>query len=274
MDVMEDLAVPLPGRVTAELLGVPAADQAQFSRWTRDQVRVYDRAGTAHERVAVMRQVQASLLEMQAYLEAVIAERRRGRRDDLITALVTVEEAGDRLSVDEMVVMINSVLMGGNNSTAHLIGNAILTLCRHPAELARLRREPALLRPALEEVLRFESLVQSTSRVARERLAVGGQTLEAGDALMVLFGAANRDAAVFPDPDRFDVARQPNRHLTLGHGAHFCLGAALGRAEAQAAVGAVVGRCAALALESDAVEWLPGFNFRGPKTLPVRFQPA
>ncbi|HET9014549.1 MAG TPA: cytochrome P450 [Thermomicrobiaceae bacterium] len=274
MDVMEDLAVPLPGRVIADMLGVPGADQEQFSRWARDQVRVYDRAGTANDRIAVMRQGQASMLEMKAYLEAVIEERRHERRDDLVTMLVTVEEEGDRLSVDEMIVMINSLLTGGNNSTAHLIGNAILTLCRHPEELARLRRDPELIRTAIEEVLRFESPVQSTTRVARERIEIGGQTIAAGDGITVLFGAANRDEAVFPEPGRFDVARQPNRQLTFAHGPHFCLGAALARAEAQSAVGAVIRRCADLELVSDEVEWLPGFTFRGPKTLPVRFRAA
>ena len=274
MDVVRDLAVPLPGRVIADMLGVPAADQVAFSRWSRDQVRVYDRAGTANDRIAVMRRGQASMLEMKAYLEAVIEERRRAPSEDLITMLVTVEEAGDRLTVDEMVVMIIALLVGGNNSTAHLIGNAVLTLARYPEELARVRQNPALTRTAIEEVLRFESPVQATTRVARERIELGGRTIEDGDGITVLFGSANRDEAQFLEPERFDVARQPNRHLTFAHGAHFCLGAALARAEAQAAVRAVIQRCAGLELASPDVAWLPGFAFRGPKALPVRFRPA
>ncbi|HEX5501575.1 MAG TPA: cytochrome P450 [Thermomicrobiales bacterium] len=269
LDVIADLATPLPGRVIADMLGVPAADQERFSRWSRDQVRVYDRPGTVHERVAIMRRGQASMLELRAYLEGVIAARRAAPRDDLVSTLVAAEEQGDRLSTDELVVMIIALLVGGNNSTAHLIGNAVLTLLRHPAALARLRAEPALVRPAIEEVLRFESPVQATSRVAREAIPLGGRTIAPGQGISLLFGAANRDPAQFADPDTFDLARQPNRHLTFAHGPHFCLGAALARAEAQAAVLALIARCPDLALATDRVEWLPGFSFRGLKALPV-----
>lgn len=272
MDVMHDVAAPLPGWVIADMLGVPREDQEDFTRWSRDQVRVYDRSGTMHERIPIMRQGQVSMLEMKAYLEEVIAARRKEPREDLITMMIEAEEAGDRLTTDEMVVMCIALLVGGNNSTAHLIGNAILTLARHPAAMAHLRANPDLIRPTIEEVMRFDSPVQATSRVAREPIAIGGQTIEAGQNIYVLLGSANHDAAQFPDPGRFDIARQPNRHLTFAHGAHFCLGAAVARAEAQTAVLTIVQRCHDLQLARDRVDWIEGFAFRGPKSLPVIFR--
>ena len=272
MDVVQDVAVPLPGWVIADMLGVPKEDQEDFTRWSRDQVRVYDRSGTMHERIPIMRQGQASMLAMKAYLEDVIAARRREPREDLITMMIQEEEMGDRLTTDEMVVMCIALLVGGNNSTAHLIGNAILTLARHPEAIAQLRADPALIRPAIEEVMRYDSPVQATSRVAREAIDVGGQTIEAGQNIYVLFGSANRDEAQFPDPTRFDITRTPNRHLTFAHGPHFCLGAAVARAEAQSAVLTIVQRCAGLQLASEHVDWIEGFAFRGPKSLPVTFR--
>jgi hypothetical protein len=171
-----------------------------------------------------------------------------------------------------MVVMCIALLVGGNNSTAHLIGNAILTLARHPESLAQLRANPDLIRPAIEEVMRYDSPVQATSRVAREPIEIGDQTIEPGQNIYLLFGSANRDDARFPEPERFDITRQPNRHLTFAHGPHFCLGAAVARAEAQTAVLTIARRCADLHLASDHVDWIEGFAFRGPQSLPVTFR--
>jgi cytochrome P450 len=271
LDIMHDLATLVPSYVIASMLGVPAADHALFTRWSADQVRVYDRIGTAGDRVTVMRQGQASMLEMKAYLEAIMAARRTDPRDDLITMLITVEEQGDRLTSDEVIAMIIAILVGGNNSTAHLIGNAIYTLLHHPGDLARLRAEPDLIRPAIEEVMRYESPVQATSRVAKEAIPIRDQTIEPGQNVAVLFGAANRDGAQFPAPDTFIIDRQPNRHLTFAHGPHFCLGGALARAEAQTAVLTAVQRLPNLALATDLVEWNPGFAFRSLTALPVMF---
>ena len=275
MDVSEDIAALLPGWAIADILGIPADDQPIFTRWARDQVRIYDRAGVGPaERVAVMRQGQRSMLEMRAYLEGIIAARRQEPRDDLITELVQAEEQGDRLSEDELFGMCVALLVGGNNSTAHLIANAILTFIRHPEALARVRADPSLIRTAVEEVLRFESPVQATSRVVKERMAFQGATFEAGQGIVVLFGSANRDGGQFPDPDRFDITRQPNRHLTLAHGPHFCLGASIARTVSQVGILTTIQRCADMQLVEDRVEWLEGFAFRGPKRLPITFRPA
>jgi pimeloyl-[acyl-carrier protein] synthase len=274
MDVMRDYATPLPGWTIADTLGIPVDEQQAFTRWSHDQVRIYDRPGTAHERIAVMRQGQKSMLEMKAYLEEVIEQRRREPREDLITELVAAEEQGDRLTVDEMVVMVIALLVGGNNSTAHVIGNAILTLTRHSESVDMLRARPELIRSAVEEVLRFESPVQATSRVATDDIELGGQVINAGQNVSLLFGSANRDESQFNDPDRFDLERHPNRHLTFAHGPHFCLGSALARNVAQVAVQRVVERCVDLRRVHDDVVWSDGFSFRSVKTLPVTFRPS
>ncbi len=269
VDIMRDFATPLPGWVTGDVLGVPVERQQQFSDWSHDQVRIYDRLGTVHDRVAVMRQGQASMLAMKAYLEEIIEQRRREPADDVITTLVQAEEAGDRLTNDEMVVMVVAILVGGNNSTAHLIGNAILTLLRQPDALARLRDDQTLIRPAIEEIMRFESPVQSTSRVAKESIDLAGQTIEPGSNVHVLLASGNRDESQFPNPDQFVIDRSPNRHLTFAHGPHYCLGTSLARTIAQTAVLTLITRCPEMKLASDTPDWNDGFSFRSLKTLPV-----
>jgi hypothetical protein len=272
MDVMADYAVHLPRWVIGDLLGVPTQDQAKFVEWAHDQVLVYDRAGTANDRINIMRQGQRAMLEMKAYLEAVIEERRREPREDLLTQLIQAEEQGDTLSNDELIIMVVALLVGGNNSTAHVIGDAILTLLRHPESLERLKADPALMRTALEEVMRYESPVQTTSRVVKERMEFGGHTFEVRDNVNVLLGSGNRDGAQFPDPDTFIIDRAPNRHLTFSHGPHYCLGTSVARATAQTAVLTLVQRLDDLQLVSDTVEWIPGFAFHSPKSLPVTFR--
>ena len=274
MEVMDDLATQLPGWAITDILGVPHDDQPRFTRWARDQVLIYDRAGMTQDRTAIMRQGQRSMLEMRAYLAEVIEARRQEPRDDLISELVQAEEHGDRLSPDELFGMCVALLVGGNNSTAHLIGNAILTLIHHPEALAHLRANPALIRPLTEEVLRYDSPVQATSRVVRETMDYGGQVFEAGQGIVVLFGSGNRDEAQFTDPTTFDPTRQPNRHLTFAHGPHFCLGVAIARLVSQVGILTLVERCDDLKLVRDDVTWLPGFAFRGPAALPITFRAA
>ena len=273
MDVMEEIASALPGWAIADILGIPADEQGFFTRWARDQVRVYDRAGVSPaDRVNVMRQGQASMLEMRAYLEGVINARRAEPCDDLISELLLAESEGDRLSQDELFAMCVALLVGGNNSTAHLIGNAVLTLIRHPEALAQILADPALIRPAVEEVMRYESPVQATSRIVKEAMEFKGQQFEAGQGIVVLFGSANRDPEQFAEPDRFDITRQPNRHLTFAHGPHFCLGASIARTVAQVGILTTIQRCADMKLVDERIEWLEGFAFRGPKTLQVTFR--
>jgi pimeloyl-[acyl-carrier protein] synthase len=271
MDVMTDVATKLPGWAITNILGVPYDDQPRFTRWAREQVRIFDRAGTVNDRVAIMRQGQASMLEMREYLDVIIEQRHRDPQDDLLTELVQAEEQGDRLSPDELFGLCLALLIGGNNSTAHLIGNAILTFARHPDALAQLLAQPDLIAPATEEVMRYDSPVQGTSRVVKETMDFKGDTLEAGQGIFVLFGSANRDEAQFTNPTTFEMTRQPNRHLTFAHGPHFCLGVSIARTVAQVGILALLQRCRNLKLVSEKIEWLPGFAFRGPHTLPITF---
>jgi pimeloyl-[acyl-carrier protein] synthase len=268
-DVMADLATPLPSWVIADTLGVPMSDQADFTRWAASQVRVYDRPGTVHDRVEVMRKGQADMLEMKAYLEEVIVERRKSPADDLLTLLVQAEQDGDRLTTDELVVMCVALLIGGNNSTAHLIGNVALTLLRHPVAAEALRADPALIRTTVEEVLRFESPVQATSRVATEDFEFHGKTIRAGDNISLLIGSANRDPDQFPDADRFDQRRHPNRHLTFAHGPHFCVGSALARNTTQIAILSLIQRFPSLEMVDPVPAWAPGYSFRHLASLQV-----
>jgi hypothetical protein len=274
MEVMADYAAKIPSWVIADLLGVPMQEQAEFTRWAHDQVLVYDRPGTAHDRVAVMRRGQTSMLEMKHYLERVIEERRREPREDLLSELILAEEQGDRLSNDELVIMVVALLVGGNNSTAHLIGNAVYTLLRHPEALEQLRAEPELIRTTIEEVLRFESPVQATSRVVKEDMTFGGQELRAGQNIHVLLGSGNRDETQFAEPDTFNPTRHPNRHLTFAHGPHYCLGTSVARAVAQTAVLTLVQCCDDLRLLPERVTWIPGFSFHSVESLPISFRAA
>ena len=274
MDVMADVATKLPGWAITDILGVPYEDQPRFTRWARDQVAIYDRAGLTQDRVGIMRQGQKSMLEMKAYLEVVIEQRRIDPRDDLISELVMAEEQGDRLSLDELFGMCVALLVGGNNSTSHLIGNAILTFAHQPEALAQLLADPNLIAPATEEVMRYDSPVQATSRVVKETMSFKGETFEAGQGIVVLFGSGNRDETQFANPTVFEMTRQPNRHLTFAHGPHFCLGVSIARTVSQIGILALLQRCASLKLVSERVEWLPGFAFRGPHTLPVTFEAA
>jgi cytochrome P450 len=211
------------------------------------------------------------MLEMREFLLGEIEARRSAPRDDLLTMLVEAEAEGDRLSNDELVAMVVALLVGGNNSTAHAIGNAVLTFIRQPEARERLLAEPELIRPAIEEVLRFESPVQATSRVAKEAIEVGGEMIQAGDNVSLLLGSANRDASQFPDADTFLIDRHPNRHLTFAHGPHFCLGSALARNVTQLATLSLLQRCRNIELATDMLQWNEGFSFRSLKTLPVRF---
>ncbi len=270
MDVMGDFATPLPGWTIADTLGIPQDRQDDFTRWARDQVLIYDRLGTG-DRVAIMRQGQASMLEMKAYLEEVIEERRQNPQNDLLTELVQAEEAGDRLTMNEMVVMVVALLIGGNNSTAHLIGNSILTLIRHPEDRARLLAEPDLIRTAVEEVMRYESPVMTTSRIALEDMELHGQQIRKGDNVNLMIASANRDPRQFDNPDTYIIDRRPNRHLTFAHGPHFCLGSALARNVSQIAVMSAIQRCPNMQLVSEEINWARGFAFRHARTLPVVF---
>jgi cytochrome P450 len=268
MDVIADLGDPLPAIVTAELLGVPTSDWRQLTSWSTDFAEAL---GNFQHNPDHSARVLQSLDEMCAYFRAAIREHQAHPEDDLISALLSAEVDGDCLAEEEAVANSIMLMTGGQETTTNLIGNGLLTLLRHPEQLERLRADPALIPTAIEELLRFESPIQYTSRLAPEDAQMGGKTIRKGQAVIAVMGAANRDPERFPDPDRLDIRRQDNRHLAFAWAAHFCFGAPLARLEGDVAFSTLLRRMPNLALESGPVSWRENLGFRGLTTLPVTF---
>ena len=267
MDVIADLGAPLPLIAIAELLGLPTSDQAQLKVWSDRFVTFID--GTTRE--AGLEEAAVATRELRLYLSRFVELRREDPRDDLLSGLIQAHEAGDQLTEEELYATVILLLAAGHETTTNLIGNGILGLLENPGELRKLRGSPALLRPAVEELLRYDSPVQITSRRPKVDLRIDGSTIPAGEEINTSLGAANRDPEVFPHPDRLDLARGDTRHLSFGLGVHFCLGTALARLEGQLAIGSVVERMPELALATDKLEWRPGIVLRGLEALPVHF---
>lgn len=269
MDLIDDYAFPLPITVIAELMGVPAADRDRFRAWS--SAVVTDRtAPGALEALAVASQA------FVAYLRDLFEERRRNPRPDLVTALVEAEEAGDRLDEDELLSTVFLLLVAGHETTVNLIGNGMLALLTRPEELRRLRDDPSLLAPAIEELLRFDGPVEtSTFRFAAETVELAGVTIPRGAPVLVVLGSANRDAARFADADQLLLDRRDNDHLAFGHGIHYCLGASLARLEGQIAIGTLLRRLPSmrLAVPLEQLEWRQSLLIRGMVRCPVRFDP-
>jgi cytochrome P450 PksS len=237
-DLIRDYALPIPATVIAEMLGVPAGDRHKFHRWSKAMVSA-DPFGW--RRFLVVPHVWAFL----RYIRRLIRAKRAVPGDDLLTALVRAEEAGNRMSEDELVAMTFLLLVAGHETTVNLIGNGVLALLEHPDQLARLRADLSLVRPAVEELLRYGSpLETATERFAREDVTIAGVTIPRGALVYAALASANRDGRQFPDPDRLDITREPNRHLSFGLGPHFCLGAPLARLEGQVAIAALLRRAA------------------------------
>ena len=271
MELIEDLAYPLPVAVIAGMLGVPRDDWPRFREWSRVLVSSLDPVALPDsDQISAVRAAEDALSE---YLSGVVAERRRAPRDDLISALIAVEERGDVLNERELLVMLNLLLVAGHETTVNLIGNGMLALLRNPEQLALLRRRPELLESAVEELLRFDSPVQLTGRIAAEACAVGGQQIGRGQLILALLGAANRDPQQFPDPDRLDLTRSPNQHFSFGRGIHFCLGAPLARLEGRIALGSLVSRFAELRQVGEAARGQT-ITLRGLTRLPLAVAPA
>jgi len=268
MEVIADLARPLPAIVTAELLGVPISDWRQLTAWSADFAQVLGNFQHNPERAP---QVLRSLGEMTAYFQAAVAQQRVHPREGLIGALLTAEVDGDRLSEEEVVANTIVTMVGGQETTTNLIGNSILTLLRHPEELERLRGDLSLLPPAVEELLRYESPSQHTARLAPEDVVLGGKLISKRQAVIAVMGAANRDPERFAEPDRLDLGRQDNRHVAFAWAAHFCFGAPLARIEGQVALEAVLRRMPRLRLAGGPLQWRENLGLRGLTALPVKF---
>jgi cytochrome P450 len=270
MDVIEEFAYPIPVNVICELLGVPVADHERFKGWSLDIARGLDSIYLPADS-EVPRRSAASRHAISDYFRDLIARRRAAPRGDLLSALIAAEEAGDKLNEEELLATCILILIAGHETTVNLIGNGVLALLRNPDELRRLRATPGLITSAVEELLRYDGPVQRTARVASAEATIGGRTIARGEMVMPFIGAADRDPAQFPDPDRLDLTRGDNRHIAFGWGIHFCLGAPLARLEGQIAIDALVRRLPRLELVDDKAEYRQSLTLRGLKTLPVKF---
>jgi len=265
-DVITDYAAPLPTVVIAEMLGVDAADQAQFKLWSDALVHSFNPRRTPAQEA----ELDAARAGLFGYLQRVVDARRATRRSDLISALVSAEELGDRLSEQEIISICNLLLVAGNVTTTDLIGNGMFALLRHPAQMAALRAEPALIRNAVEEMLRFDPPVVTTGRLAQAPMEVGGMLVGPGETVTACIMAAAHDPAAHADPHRFDIRREDTSHMAFGGGAHFCLGAPLARAEAQIAISTLLARFPALRIDpAYTVEHKSAPVFNGLAALPV-----
>jgi cytochrome P450 len=270
MDLIEEFAYPIPVNVICEMLGVPVEDHERFKGWSLDIARGLDSVWLPPES-EIPKRSGAARHAIGDYMRGLIAERRASPRGDLLSALITAEEAGDKLSEDELIATCILLLIAGHETTVNLIGNGTLALLRHPEELRRLRETPGLITSAVEEVLRYDGPVQRTARITSTEVTIGGRTIPKGEMVMPFIGAADRDPSQFPDPDRLDLGRADNRHIAFGWGIHFCLGAPLARVEGQIAIDTLVRRLPRLALVNDEPEHRQSLTLRGLKALPVTF---
>jgi cytochrome P450 len=268
MDVIADLAEPLPRAVIGELLGIPEAHRPACATWSAAVARSLDALPVPEDRPLVA-EGQAARRVLGGYVRELIASRRARPGSDLVSTLVETADQDGLLSDSELVAMTVLLLVAGTETTVSLIGTTVWALLRHPAELARLREAPWLLPATVEEAVRWESPVQRTWRIATTDVALAGQTIPRGALVVLLLGAANRDPARFSDPDRFDVLRRDLGHVAFGAGVHVCLGAALARLETQVAVSALLRRLPSLQLATEQPVWRPTATLRGLATLPV-----
>ncbi|HEX6292595.1 MAG TPA: cytochrome P450 [Herpetosiphonaceae bacterium] len=270
IELMHQFAHPLPAMVIAQLLGVANEDQAKFVQWSDELAVFICSANPTYEEACLG---QNAILSMIAYLEDVVAERRQHPGDDLISQLVNVEDHDDMLTVEEIFSQCVLFLFAGHETTRNLIGNGLQTLLHHPDQVALLRRNPSLIKGALEEMVRYECPVQLIARIAIEDMEIHGAQIKRGQTVAVVLGSANRDPEQFSDPDRFDITRIGSRPVSFGHGAHVCIGMALAYVEAGVALTTLLERLPNLRLVNATPDWSPTFLFRSLRSLPLAFEP-
>ncbi len=266
-DFMAAFARLLPVRVIGRILSLPSADDERLMRWS-DAISVVIEP-TAGRRIKAV--ANEAVVELQAYLRERVAQHTPRGEGDLLGDLIRAEEGGDRLSEDELIANTVLLLVAGHETTTHLIGNGMLALLRHPDQLARLRAQPELLETAVEEMLRYDGPANTNGRVAHENIEVSGVRIEAGQVMLCMLGAANRDPEVFENPDALDVGRDPNPHVTFGGGVHHCVGASLARLEARVAFAKLLERFGHIELaDASAPVWRDLINIRGLSALRLR----
>jgi cytochrome P450 len=273
MDFAADFSAPLAMRVIAGMLGIATEDWPRYKRWN-DKILglTFTRSGGEQAQQA-MRDFHEVTGEMSAYLAETVIARRKSRNSDLLTRLLEAEVDGARLTHEEILAFFRLLMFAGQETTTNLLNNAVLCFLEHPDQLSRLRQAPQLLPSAIEEVLRYRSPFQWMMRTSLRAVEVHGTAIPKGAFVLPVVGAANRDPQRFPHPDRFDIARDPNRHVAFGHGIHFCLGAALARLEARIALSDLLSRFESFQYAGDG-PWLPrdGLIAHGPANLPIRFE--
>ena len=264
VELIREYALALPVAIIAELLGIPPEDRYKFQKWSHTMTSV--------SAVTDVVRVIPAVWQFSRYLRRLFKQRRADPRDDLVTALVQTEEAGDMLSEDELLAMVVLLLIAGHETTVNLIGSGTLALLEHPKQMDLLRQNPALIKPAVEELLRYCSPVDlATERYAGEDITIGDVAIPRGGMVLGVLGSANRDERQFADPDRLDITREPNRHLAFGHGIHFCLGSPLARMEGQIAIATLLQRVPNLRLKNapETLRWRKELFLRGLEQLPI-----
>lgn len=265
-DLIARLAKPLPAVVISEMLGVPSADHGLMVGWS-DSIANFQATATAE--LARVEEGGRAIHDLEEYFRDLLAERRKVPRDDLISALASVEEGGAGLSEPELLSMCTTLMVAGHETTRNLLGNALVCLFREPRQLKLVQENPSLLPQAIEEVLRFESPIQRGWRRIGRDTELRGQLLREGELVFMMLGAANRDPEVVEQPDHFDVERPPGRHLAFGFGIHFCLGAPLARMEGQVALEKLFEQMPKIAPDAPGFEWNQSVHLRGVKRLLV-----
>lgn len=268
MEVIGDLAYPLPATVICELLGVPAADRDLNRRWAAAVAATIDPMCSD----AQVQAAEAAMAEWDPYIRALLAERRRAPGEALLDAMLAVEDDDTRLSEDEIAANATFLFLAGHETTTNLIGNGLYALLRHPDQLGKLRAEPALVENAIEELLRFDSPVQLASRVALEAIEIEGVMVDREVPILAVLASANRDPRRFERPDELDIARADPKPLSFGGGAHYCVGAALARLESKYAFEQLVTRPRRIELAAEQVAWRPSLSLRGLVALPIALQ--
>ena len=269
LEVIEELAYPLPVIIISEMLGVPTEDHLSFSAWSRELARSLDPDFALPPEVQERRKRASD--EFREYFTQLIARRRLEPRDDLLSALIAAEDEGQKLTEEELLETCILLLIAGHETTVNLIGNGALALLRNPDQLHMLRDEPSLIKAAVEELLRYDPPVQLTGRFALSDIELGDAVIPAGTQTVLLIGGANRDPVQFTNPDVLDLRREDNRHLAFGMGVHFCLGAPLARVEGQIALLAFAERFDGPELAAEPV-YKENITLRGLASLPLRFR--
>jgi cytochrome P450 len=272
VDLAGEFSSPLPAMVISEMMGMPLSDLGMFKRWSDAILDLsYTIAGGEQMRQASLDFLTANS-EMRDYLQELVADRKRSSKDDLLSRLVDAEVDGERLTEDELLRFFQLLIVAGTETTTNLINNALLCFMENPEQLAVLREEPGLMGSAIEEVLRYRSPLQAAFRATNRDIELHGRTIPAGQFVLAMLGAANRDSLHFAQPNKFDIKRDPNPHIAFGHGIHFCLGAALSRLEARIALPDFLSRVKHFELGTEE-PLMPrkAFHVHGPSQLPLRF---